>query len=47
MLEPTKRLDHDAIAREARRLQAQALVEMARSVISFFRRKPVGVVAKV
>ncbi|WP_167852649.1 RSP_7527 family protein [Pseudotabrizicola sediminis] len=47
MLEEYVRQDHDAIMREARALRAQAMADMMRSVISFFRRKPAGSMAKV
>lgn len=40
MLETTARLDHDAIMREARQLRAQAMADLMRSIITFFRRKP-------
>ncbi|MDR7123272.1 hypothetical protein [Pseudotabrizicola sp. 4114] len=46
MLEPTVKLDHDAVMREARALRAKALTDMARSIVSFFRRKPFGNAAK-
>ncbi|MDO8884621.1 MAG: hypothetical protein U0934_04595 [Pseudotabrizicola sp.] len=47
MLETKVHIDHDAIMREARALRAQAMADMMRSIISFFRRKPVvGNVAK-
>lgn len=40
MLEQTTKIDHDTIMREARQLRAQAMADMMRSVIAFFRRKP-------
>ncbi|WP_158569205.1 RSP_7527 family protein [Pseudotabrizicola alkalilacus] len=46
MFEPTVKLDHDAIMREARVLRAKALTDLARSIASFFRRKPFGNAAK-
>ncbi|MFN4155925.1 MAG: RSP_7527 family protein [Paracoccaceae bacterium] len=46
MLEDTVKLDHDTIMREARALRAKALADLARSIISFFRRKPFGNAAK-
>ena len=47
MLETTTKIDHDTIMREARQLRAQAMADLMRSIISFFRRKPVlGNVAK-
>ena len=47
MLETSVQIDHDAIMREARALRAQAMADLMRSVISFFRRKPTGGMAKV
>lgn len=40
------KIDHDAIMREARALRAQAMADMMRSLVAYFRRKPVGHVAK-
>lgn len=40
------KIDHDAILREARALRAEAIANMVRSAINFFRRKPMGNVAK-
>ena len=46
MSEANVNIDHDAIMREARALRAKALADLARSIISFFRRKPFGDAAK-
>jgi len=46
-METSVKIDHDAIMREARALRAQAMADLMRSVISFFRRKPMGGMAKV
>ncbi|WP_168219721.1 RSP_7527 family protein [Pseudotabrizicola formosa] len=46
MSERSVKLDHDAIMREARALRAQAIADMMRSLITFFRRKPAGSMAK-
>lgn len=47
MSETSVTINHDAIMREARALRAQAMADLMRSVISFFRRKPAGSMAKV
>lgn len=47
MSETPVKLDHDTIMREARALRAQAMADLMRSIISFFRRKPTGSMAKV
>ncbi|PJF09668.1 hypothetical protein CUR21_07150 [Pseudorhodobacter sp. MZDSW-24AT] len=40
MLETNVKIDHEAILRQARQLRAEALSQMVRNLISFFRRKP-------
>ncbi len=46
MFETSAKIDHDAIMREAREMRAKAMVDLMRSVVSFFRRKPIGSAAK-
>jgi hypothetical protein len=41
MIVDKNKIDHDAIMREARALRAKAIADMVRSLITFFRRKPV------
>ncbi|MFN7223843.1 MAG: RSP_7527 family protein [Paracoccaceae bacterium] len=46
MFETSAKIDHDAIMREARDMRAKAMLELMQTVVSFFRRKPAGSVAK-
>lgn len=40
MTEASKRIDHEAILRQAQEMRAQALAEMVKSFFALFRAKP-------
>jgi len=42
MFDTQTKIDHEAIMREARQLRAEAMADVVRSIIAFFRRKPVA-----
>jgi hypothetical protein len=46
MTEANKRIDHEAILRQAQEMRAQVLAEMVKSFFAMFRAKPVAKAAK-
>ena len=46
MTEANKRIDHEAILRQAQEMRAKALADMAKSFLAMFRAKPVAKAVK-